>query len=72
MRICAAPTHNRATAESLHSRGPGSVETIICALMQCHYHDACCLRSMTDEVDIPAERMMPPEDVAEAALLPFR
>ncbi|CAK0785231.1 hypothetical protein CVIRNUC_008437 [Coccomyxa viridis] len=27
---------------------------------------------MTEEVDIPAERMIKPEDVAEAALLPFR
>lgn len=72
MRTCAAPTHDQATAKSLPSGGHGSVETIICALMQCHHHDACCLRSMTDEVDIPAERMMPPEDVAEAALLPFR
>ncbi|CAL5223416.1 g5928 [Coccomyxa viridis] len=28
--------------------------------------------SMTEGVDIPAERMIKPEDVAEAALLPFR
>lgn len=36
-------------------------------LMQC-----CNVRSMTEAVDIPAKRMIKPEDVAEAALLPFR